>query len=232
MKTLRKAVSICVGLMVCASTQAALIQVYNTGVNSSGVSLPNGTTPDPHYSLISVPSGSATTLVLTSAGGWPIAPGIWLPDTSTSAWIRPNNGGTSGTDLDPVGTYVFRTTFDLTGLNPATAVISGRWSTDNSGTGILINGTNTGNPGTAFNQFQLGYVNFTIAAGFVSGLNTLDFVVSNGTGASGNPVGLRVEFLSATAAAVPEPATVIAGALLLLPFGASMVRIVRRNGAA
>jgi hypothetical protein len=28
---------------------------------------------------------------------------------------------------------------------------------------------------------------------------------------------------------VPEPATIIAGALLLLPFGASTVRILRRN---
>jgi hypothetical protein len=29
--------------------------------------------------------------------------------------------------------------------------------------------------------------------------------------------------------AVPEPSTIIAGALLLLPFGASMLRIVRKN---
>jgi hypothetical protein len=32
--------------------------------------------------------------------------------------------------------------------------------------------------------------------------------------------------------AVPEPTTVIAGMLMLLPFGASMVRILRRNRAA
>ena len=32
--------------------------------------------------------------------------------------------------------------------------------------------------------------------------------------------------------AVPEPATMIAGALLLLPFGASTLRILRRNRAA
>ncbi|MGH7972845.1 MAG: hypothetical protein ACREIC_29370, partial [Limisphaerales bacterium] len=29
--------------------------------------------------------------------------------------------------------------------------------------------------------------------------------------------------------AVPEPATILAGALLLLPFGASTIRILRRN---
>jgi hypothetical protein len=31
---------------------------------------------------------------------------------------------------------------------------------------------------------------------------------------------------------VPEPTTIIAGALLLLPFGASAVRILRKNRAA
>lgn len=207
--------------MVCASTQAALIQVYNTGVNSSGVSLPNGTTPDPHYSLISVPSGSATTLVLTSAGGFPIGP--WLPDTSTSAWIRPNNPVPN----DPSGFYHFRTTFDLSGLDPLTANIAGRWATDNSGT-IFLNNANTGITSSGFTS----WTGFSLTSGFVAGINTLDFIVDNHTQATGNPVGLRVEFLSATAAAVPEPATVVAGALLLLPFGASMVRIVRRHSAA
>jgi hypothetical protein len=32
--------------------------------------------------------------------------------------------------------------------------------------------------------------------------------------------------------AVPEPTTIIAGALLLLPFGASTVRILRKNRTA
>jgi hypothetical protein len=32
--------------------------------------------------------------------------------------------------------------------------------------------------------------------------------------------------------AVPEPTTLIAGALLLLPFGASTLRILRRNRVA
>jgi hypothetical protein len=33
-------------------------------------------------------------------------------------------------------------------------------------------------------------------------------------------------------AAVPEPTTMIAGAMLLLPFGASMLRILRKNRTA
>ena len=38
--------------------------------------------------------------------------------------------------------------------------------------------------------------------------------------------------MAGTSIAVPEPATMIAGALLLLPFGASTVRILRKNRAA
>ena len=38
--------------------------------------------------------------------------------------------------------------------------------------------------------------------------------------------------LTGTSVAVPEPATMIAGALLLLPFGASTVRILRKNRKA
>jgi hypothetical protein len=39
-------------------------------------------------------------------------------------------------------------------------------------------------------------------------------------------------FGSATLTAVPEPTTLISGALMLLPFGASTLRILRRNRAA
>lgn len=207
------------GLLLAASTQAATIGLSNTGVDALGVPLANGTTPDLHYSLVSAPAGAATsTRVLTSADGYPVGP--WLGDTVTSAWIGPNTADANG----PVGNYTYRTTFDLTGLDPLTATITGRWSTDNNGIAILLNGANTGNPGTSFTQFSEGYVSFSIASGFVAGVNTLDFQVYNG----GGPTGLRVE-MSGTAAVVPEPTTVVAGALLLLPFGVSLVRTARKQ---
>ncbi|MBX9579709.1 MAG: hypothetical protein K2X87_05315, partial [Gemmataceae bacterium] len=186
---------------VCAAgrSDAAVIPgLFNTGVDAAGVGLPDGTVGDPHYSLIIVPGGTTEILVRTSAGGFPIPP-YFVGDETTSTWIGPNNDFI----LDgPEGTYVYRTTFDLTGLDPSTAVITGGWSTDNNGVDILINGVSTGYT-TAFEQFAIGFADFTISDGFVDGINTLDFVVNNG----GGPTALRVE-LSGTAdpAAVPAPA--------------------------
>jgi len=49
----------------------------------------------------------------------------------------------------------------------------------------------------------------------------------------GNPTGGRVEFNGTdNVSAVPEPSTVISGVLMLLPFGASTLRILRRNRVA
>ena len=71
------------------SQAATITTLYNTGVDSSGNVLADGTSPDPHYTLTSVPPGSSnTTSVITSGGGFPVGP--WLGDSATSAWIGPN----------------------------------------------------------------------------------------------------------------------------------------------
>ena len=93
--------------------------------------------------------------------------------------------------------------FDLTGLVPGSAMITGRRATDNSGT-MFLNGVNTGNTVSGFTAFTT----FSINSGFVAGVNTLEFIVLNLAGTVGNPTGLRVE-LSGTADVVPEPGTVV-----------------------
>ncbi|MGH7951702.1 MAG: hypothetical protein ACREFE_07255 [Limisphaerales bacterium] len=68
-----------------------------------------------------------------------------------------------------------------------------------------------------YDPSQIATYNFTLTAEDLSSGDTLDsvgMVVNNGV------------------APVPEPTTVLAGALLLLPFGASTLRILRRNRAA
>ena len=205
------------------SSQAEnIFDVSSTGVNSSGAPLPNGTIGDPHYTLMFVPDGSTTDLVIrTSVGGWPIPP--YIGDDSKSAWITPNDSLVNNLPYSPVGTYDYRTTFDLTGFNLASVSIKGGWSTDNNGVSILLNGIDTGNPGTSFTQFATGLAPFTISSGFRTGINTLDFIVDNGDcGGCQNPTALRVE-MSGTA--TPEPST-----LLMLGSGVlGLAGVIRRR---
>ena len=100
-------------------------------------------------------------------------------------------------------TRTFRLTFDLTGLDPSTATITGQWATDNFGPDILINGMSTGNTSGGFGSFTA----FSVSSGFVDGINTLDFVVQD----FGVIAGFRVGEISGMA--VPAPATFLLLAL-------------------
>jgi len=176
------------------------IVIFNTGESSGGTALPTGET-DPHYDLFSVPAGSPSIAITT------VPNPVWLSNTSTTDWISP---GSSGLDHWPMGTYDYQTTFSLTGLNPATAELSGSWTSDNNGC-IYLNGVNTGDCDSYTGFASLDP--FSITSGFVAGTNTLDFMVYNGPGALGldSPTGLFAE-VSGTAAplaaaSVPEPSS-------------------------
>jgi hypothetical protein len=183
--------------------------LYNTGVDSSKNVLPDGT-PDPHYTLYSVPAGSPGTAVKM------IANPAWVPTSSSSAWIGP---WTSGLITAHPGTYKYRYQLDLSGYDPSTVVIHGRWTTDNEGemfVNISLNNTPvTTTPQTGYSQWWA----FLLNSGFVAGVNTLEFhVVNEVLGDPGtetqNPTGLRVEFLEGNATPViPEPAFFQLGAL-------------------
>jgi hypothetical protein len=199
------------------SANAAFVvstDLFNTGVDSSGNSLADGTIGDPHYALVVVPGGTSDIRVRTSAGGFPIGP--WLGDEAQSAWIGPNNDGAVD---GPGGSYAYRTTFTIPANVYLPAVtIAGKWAADdNSSTNdaISLNGNfvSIGNNGFGV------YTNFSIGSTFlVHGVNTLDFIVTNG----GGPTGLRVSGISATA--VPEPAS-------LGLFGVAGLALVRRRKA-
>jgi hypothetical protein len=201
-------------LMMAASAHGSVISsLFNTGVDAAGTPLPNNAA-ELHYTLLSVPSGTTSLRVATSANGFPIGP--WLSDDSLSAWIGP----ASDTSLDgPGGVYDYRTTFDLTGFDPLTASITGQWSMDDSGVDILINGVSISPTSSNF----LSWTSFSVNSNFVAGINTLDFVINNGTG----PTGLRVEMSgTASAAGVPEPAPIA-----LLGAGLSVLGLLRRRKA-
>jgi len=205
--------------------------LFNTGVADgpsppAGTVLPDGTVGDPHYALTGVPSGSVSTILVRRAttGGaidYPIPP--YLGNDTLSAWIGPDNTH----DLHgPVGDYTYETTFDLAGFDPTTASITGRWSSDNPGMEILINGILTpGNEPTSSTQYS-SWASFSITSGFMPGINTLDFVVHNDTWPGhdyDNPTALRVEMVGA-AVPVPEPISMIFFGSGLVAIGGYMAR--------
>lgn len=189
-----------------ASAQTAIPGLFDTGVNNSGDLLGAGAV-DPHYALVDSPGGAYGPSAFAAS---PI-PASWIANSSESRWIAPtvNQGVFSATT--PAGNYFYRLSFDLTGLDPATASISGNWATDNSGQ-IFINGLPTANLSGSLSTFTA----FSVAAGFSAGVNHLDFLVTNAPHVGANPTGLRVEDISGMAMAIPEPETY---ALLLAGLG-------------
>ncbi len=186
--------------LISAPLSAATVATLNSGVSLGNVALPGGAS-DPRYKT----QETGTAAVVISNPVWNSLtgiPGSWLANTAQSKWVWQTVSG------DPINvTRTFRTSFDLTGFKLSTAAITGRWSTDNFGTDIFINGASTGATCAGFGS----WCNFSIATGFVAGVNTLDFRIND----VGGIAGFRAEGL-VEATAVPEPA---AWAMLISGFG-------------
>jgi hypothetical protein len=173
--------------------------LYNSGVDSQAVPLDYGMV-DPHYQLVAATSPDAFAIPQVES------PVVWLADNRVSRWISPALDTMA--QADGLGTYKYSydTTFDLTGFDPNRTRLAGRWSTDDVGLDIQING------------FSISPVNspdftdwtpFEITSHFVSTINHLTFVVNNGvpgfpTGL--DPTGLRVEVWGLTQLICPSTA--------------------------
>jgi hypothetical protein len=175
---------------------AATITLHNTGVNSSDVLVAAGAQAS-FWSLSAEPSGASEAI-----GSLPFRyhNGFYFADTASAAWVSPNASGNAGAG----GFYTYDLIFNLAGLNPATASISGNFGTDNDGSISLNNNAPVATQGFA------GFgtpTSFAFNSGFVAGLNTIHVQVDNG----GDPTAFFVQ-LSGTASVgdstVPEPGTV------------------------
>ena len=169
------------------------LTVFGTGLSTTDTLLPKvAATVDPHYTLVTPPSRytPATNVVgptyLVSSSATVLSDGAYVADGPNSEWISPDKSGNAGPN-SPSGYYDYQTTFDLTGDNPNTAVLTGKWAVDNEGA-ILLNGkpvTSAGgsistNTSASFHAMH----SFTITAtgsgvSFKPGTNTLDFIVHN-----------------------------------------------------
>jgi hypothetical protein len=202
--------------------------LYNTGVDGSGLPLPRFS-DDPHYDLVPGPLGGypagpvAVDDTAVENGEFPVPP--WVPNSATSRWISPRLDGAGNAEE---GYFYFQTTFDLTGLDPSTAVITGLWATDNTGHEILLNGVPTGNPQVgSFPVLSPFEISQALGDAFLPGINTLTFVVENAP-ATFNPAGLRVEGLVAHANVIPEPSSVVLAAMGVGALGWGLRRGRRR----
>lgn len=128
--------------------------------------------------------------------GWPDA-SPWIASNGTSKWLTPFQD--ESRTLDPVknGVYVWTLNFDLSGYDTSVGFIQGRWAADNFGS-VWLNGEQIG-VSAGFGSWSSFYASHYL---FNSGLNTLEFKVTNLALGAGNPTGVRVEF---TASEVPEP---------------------------
>jgi opacity protein-like surface antigen len=208
----RTIIAAALAIAAISSAQASITGLNNTGLGVGG-------TADSSYKLTAVTSddGVAIGVPTISTDQWPVNP--WLVNTSVSKWITPTANQAQSLDSWNAGTYTYTLSFDLTGYDAASAWFTGRVAADNSVV-VKLNNQEISNV-SGFTSWS----DFSANSGFVSGVNTLDFVVTNWAQNSGNPTGLRVEFASSDAvAAVPEPETY---AMMLA--GIAMLGLVARR---
>jgi len=183
---------LCIGLSQNSQASVVSIGLFDTGVDSSGVALTGGDgVTDPHYTVLNSTIGATV-----GANAVTYLNPAYVPDSAGSRWISNSSDGNPGN-----GVVTFTTSFDLTGFNPATATITGRWGVDNIGE-IFLNGhdTSIGLP-YGYPAFEALHP-FGITGGFLAGINTLSFEVTD----TGPPLALRVDELSANITATPLPA--------------------------
>lgn len=208
-------------LLACVMSSAALlgaqadnITIHNTGVDSTDALVSIGSATA-FWSLSAQPSGAGY-----AAGSNPFRyhHPAYAADLGNAAWVSPAASGIAGAG----GFYTYSLAIDLTGLDPATASITGRFSTDNNGSIGLNGGTAASLTFAEFGSLHA----FSLTSGFHAGINTIDVSVNNG----GDPTAFLVVFDSATArrwVGVPDTDSTL---MLVACAGVPLLAWSRRRG--
>jgi hypothetical protein len=205
-------ISASLGCLACCATAHA--DLASTGIDlvpgqqdSNWTVSGPGVATGPAYLAANSPGGTT---------GFPFGNPYWVPDSPTSSWITysyPLNNSEQ-----PAGTYTYTCSFTLAQAE----TIAIQWATDNESV-LYLNGMAIGSvgPGTSYDTFST-FAPFVYGIDLSAGTNVLSVVVQNDTPTGPNPTGLDLEV-------VPEPTTVMAGLLMLLPLGVGVARAFRKE---
>ncbi|MGZ8901447.1 MAG: proprotein convertase P-domain-containing protein, partial [Limisphaerales bacterium] len=186
-----------------AARKGPLMDFLSTGVDATRAPIPPGT-PDPNYFII--PDTLSAYVLDTNASVF-LPPASWNTNDNRSQWIAPYYQ-LPATNTE--GQIVFRTYINLY-EHPSPVAYSRqfRWSGDDVGSSIRVNGASFAFAGAPSSNF-FGSSTYSVS-GLRNGLNWVDFFVENTNDVA---AGLRVEVLPAppwTKVAAPQMIVSIGG---------------------
>jgi len=226
-----------------AGAMSASASITFSGAALSGLTpaTPYGPSSDSRY----VPASGST-------------PALWALYTSDSGALETSGDTPAGFVQGPMGTLSsFSASYSLYGAATGPSGTSPYWNIKVSPTAdptdvihIISMGGPTLNGSSAIHAYNADYsaaigtwgmtlsdLGAIIYGGYAIGGMTVNWAgieIGNwDNGTSIIPASANIESITVSGvSAVPEPTTVIAGALLLLPFGASTLRVLRKNRTA